>query len=198
MSSDDDGSIKTLTLGGVVNNRVGSDAPVKIIWTISGVADATVEVEYSLDSANTWNHIATVSASAPPVVLWTTPSSGSHDAALIRVTSSNGTQKISDAFRIRAHAAAPDSASAEGYSITNFPNPASGSTTFRFLLPVRSFAKIGVVDAEGRDAGTVAWRSFEAGGHSIPFDASGLPNGVYTYTLEVGTVRIAGTMTIVK
>ena len=80
----------------------------------------------------------------------------------------------------------------------NFPNPASSTTTIRFQVPVQSFVKIAVADGLGREVRTVASGSFEAGSHSIPFDASGLPNGVYTCILEVGTTRVVGMMTVVK
>jgi hypothetical protein len=182
----------------VVDNQVGHNKPVNISWTFTPDIGTSVDVEYSLDNGNSWTKIATVATSEPPTVMWTTPSSGSYDAAFIRVTSTLGMQRVSDAFSIGSIAAVDDPASVEGYSIMNFPNPVRGATTIKFLLPVRSFVKIAVTDGLGREVGTVAWRSFEAGSHSIPFDASQLSSGIYTYTLKAGNIRTSRTMTIVK
>jgi len=63
---------------------------------------------------------------------------------------------------------------------------------------VHAFVKIGIADNLGNNVATVAWRSFEAGRHSIPFNAENLASGIYTYTLEVGKTRVVGMMTIVK
>lgn len=198
MSSGGEGSINSLTLVGVVDNRVGHNQPVNISWTFTPDIGTSVDVEYSLNNGNSWTKIATVPTSEPPTVMWTTPSSGSYDAAFIRVTSTLGMQRVSDAFSIGSIAAADNPASVEGYSIMNFPNPVRGATTITFQLPVRSFVNISVTDGMGREVGTVAWRSFEAGSHSIPFDASQLSSGIYTYTLKAGNIRTSRTMTVVK
>jgi hypothetical protein len=91
-----------------------------------------------------------------------------------------------------------DDEPSDGYAISSFPNPASGSTTFRLRLPIRSLVKIAVVDGSGHEVDIVAWRAFEAGGHSLPYDAALLSSGVYAIALEAGTIRVVGTMTIIK
>jgi hypothetical protein len=193
-----DGSINSLTLDGVVNNRIGNAMPVNISWTFTPDIGASVDVEYSLDSAHTWAPIATVSTSESPSVMWTTPASGSYSAAFIRVTSTKGMKRVSDAFRIGTVAAVGDRGAVAGYSVAIFPNPASDVATIEFVTPVQAFVKICIVDNLGNNVGTVAWRSFEAGRHSIPFNAEHLASGVYTYTLEVGKTRVVGMMTIVR
>jgi len=199
INSGGEGSINSLTLGGVVDNRIGNAMPMEISWTFTPDIGTSVDIEYSLDNGDTWVGIATVPTSEPPAVMWTTPSSGSYDAAFIRVTSTLGMRRVSDAFSIGGPiAAVREPGSAEGFSIMNFPNPVSASTTITFTLPIRSFVKIAVTDGLGHEVGTLAWRSFEAGSHSIPFDASQLPSGAYTYTLEVGKIRVVRMMTVVK
>jgi hypothetical protein len=128
-----------------------------------------------------------------------TPPGGSYDAAFIRVTSTLGMRKVSEAFKIGSPVAAVSGRGiAEGYSIMNFPNPFGGATTISFTVPARGLVKITVADGMGREVGTVAWRNFEAGSHILPFDASRLPAGIYNYTLQAGKVRVAGMMTVVK
>jgi len=102
------------------------------------------------------------------------------------------------AFSIGSISGVRENGPAGGYAITNFPNPVSDAATIRFVLPIRSFIKITIADELGREVNTLAWRSFEAGIHTIPFNALQLFSGVYTYTLKVGKVRVSGTMTIVK
>jgi hypothetical protein len=117
---------------------------------------------------------------------------------MIRVTSTLGMRRVSAPFRIGTVAAVRDRASANGFSIGNYPNPLGNATTIRFVLPASGFASVTVVDGLGRVVGTVAGGAFEAGSHEIQFDASGLSSGVYTYTLEAGKTRVSGTMTVVK
>lgn len=192
------GSINSLTLGGVVDNRIGNGMPMQISWTYTPDIGTSVDVEYSLDSAITWAKIATVPAGEQPSVMWTTPVAGTYDAAFIRVTSTLGMRRMSDAFRIGTIAGVNSRGSAEGFSIMMFPNPAGGITTIRFLLPASGLTKIVVVDGLGREVGTAAWRNFSAGSHSIQFDASALPSGVYTCRLKVGNVGVSGRMTVVR
>lgn len=198
-TSGGDGSINSLTLGGVVDSKAGNAMPIEISWTFTPDIGTAVDVEYSLDNGITWAKIATVPTSDPPAAMWTTPSTGTYQAALIRVTSTLGMRRVSGAFRIGSPiAGVSNRGSVEGYSIMNFPNPVSGITNISFVLPVRSFVKITVADGLGREVGMITWRSFEAGDHSIPFNASQLPSGMYTYTLEVGKVRVVGAMTVVR
>jgi hypothetical protein len=193
------GSINSLTLTGLVNGRIGNAMPMEISWTFTPDIGTSIDVEYSLDNGITWTNIATLPTSAPPNVMWTTPASGTYTAAFIRVKSTLGMQRMSEVFRIGAPiASVADNDKAKGYSIMNFPNPASSATTIRFQVPVQSLVRIAVADGLGREVRTVASGSFEAGSHSIPFDAAGLPNGVYTCILEVGTTRVVGMMTVVK
>ena len=193
------GSINSLTLGGVVDNRIGNSTPMNISWTYTPEIGPSVDVEYSLDGAATWTRIATVSTDEPQFVVWMTPASGTFNAAFIRVTSTLGMQRVSNMFSIGAPiAAVSDRSSTNGFSISSFPNPASSATTIRFTLPVRGVVRVALVDGLGRDAGTVAWRSFEAGSHEVPFNLSALGAGAYTYILESGATRVSGMMTIVR
>ena len=194
----DAGAINSLTLGGVMNRQIGNMMPMDISWTFTPDIGTSVNVEYSLDSGKTWTMIATIPTNVNQNVTWTTPANGSYRAAFIRVTSSAGMQRMSEAFRIGSIAAVDDRGSVAGYSITNFPNPASEATTIEFLLPVRSAVRIAIADELGREVGIVAWRSFEEGSHSIRFNASQLPSGIYTCTLEAGKIKVAHMMTIVK
>jgi len=66
----------------------------------------------------------------------------------------------------------------------NFPNPFNPSTLISYHLPVVSSVVLKVFDVLGRDVQTIVDRSQSAGDHSISFDASALPSGVYFFRLD--------------
>ena len=66
----------------------------------------------------------------------------------------------------------------------NSPNPFNPSTNISFSLPENSFVKLVVYDITGREISVLADDNFSAGNHSVLFNASSLPSGVYFYRLE--------------
>jgi len=66
----------------------------------------------------------------------------------------------------------------------NFPNPFNPSTTIRFSLERNDRVTIVVFDMLGRRVTTLADRAFEAGTHSIPWNAESVSNGIYYYTMR--------------
>jgi N-acetylneuraminic acid mutarotase len=80
----------------------------------------------------------------------------------------------------------------------NYPNPFNPSTTISFALPVRADVKINLSDALGRSLGSIVNGSFEAGSHSVLFDARELPSGNYFMTMISGDVVLTRSMTLMK
>jgi hypothetical protein len=68
----------------------------------------------------------------------------------------------------------------------NYPNPFNPSTTFSFSLPTKSRVTLTVYDAFGREAAGVFSGEMPAGRHSLEWNASGLPSGMYFYRLKAG------------
>lgn len=66
----------------------------------------------------------------------------------------------------------------------NSPNPFNPSTTISYSLHKNSFVKLLVYDILGRQIASLVSRTEQAGLHSISFNASALPSGVYFYRLE--------------
>ncbi|MBN8547545.1 MAG: T9SS type A sorting domain-containing protein [Ignavibacteria bacterium] len=71
-----------------------------------------------------------------------------------------------------------------------YPNPVSSKTdprnssaTIRFKIPVAGYATGKVYDILGRVVATIVDGDVPAGEHSIKFDASGLPSGMYVFRL---------------
>ena len=75
----------------------------------------------------------------------------------------------------------------------NYPNPFSAngifdnpSTTIRFSLPHASLITLKVFNLAGQEMATLVNERREAGAHTVQWNASGLPSGVYFYRLQVG------------
>jgi hypothetical protein len=66
----------------------------------------------------------------------------------------------------------------------NSPNPFNPSTNISFSLPKSSFVKLIVFDILGREVADLSSGMRQQGSHSISFNASDLPSGVYIYRLE--------------
>ncbi|MBD3349505.1 MAG: T9SS type A sorting domain-containing protein [Candidatus Eisenbacteria bacterium] len=59
------------------------------------------------------------------------------------------------------------------------PNPVRDRARFAFELPVESTVTLSVYDVAGRLVATVASRRFDAGSHTVPWDAGRVASGVY-------------------
>ena len=71
-----------------------------------------------------------------------------------------------------------------GLEISNYPNPFSSSTTFRYRVGSPSNVRIGVYDIIGRRVADVVDRHHGQGWHEVGFNASRLVPGVYFARIE--------------
>lgn len=81
---------------------------------------------------------------------------------------------------------------------SNYPNPFNPQTTIRFTLPETSPVKLTVFDALGREIVTLVEGTRFAGSHTVPFDGTGLPSGMYLYRLEAGGQVFTQQMLLIK
>lgn len=68
--------------------------------------------------------------------------------------------------------------------LQNTPNPFNAETQFRFNLPKPSTTKLTIFDLQGRTVQTILNQHCDAGQHTVAFQATDLPSGVYLYTLS--------------
>jgi len=73
------------------------------------------------------------------------------------------------------------------YSLAqNYPNPFNPETNIRFTIPNAERVTLSVYDMLGREIEVILDETMYAGEHTIRFDASHLPSGVYIYRISAG------------
>jgi hypothetical protein len=70
----------------------------------------------------------------------------------------------------------------------NYPNPFNSSTKIRFVLPRAGYVTAKVYDIVGRELSTLASAIFPPGEHTVQWDATGYPSGVYFYRFQTGDI----------
>ena len=80
----------------------------------------------------------------------------------------------------------------------NYPNPFNPSTNIRYQLRANSFVVLKVYDVLGRLVKTLVDESQNAGSHSVIFNGSSIPSGVYFYKLEAGTYHDTKKLLLLK
>ncbi len=65
----------------------------------------------------------------------------------------------------------------------NYPNPFNPTTTFEFSIPTSLFANLSIYNLLGEKVATVVNGNLNAGTHTVQWDATGQPSGVYFYRL---------------
>ncbi len=81
----------------------------------------------------------------------------------------------------------------------NAPNPFSRQTTIHFALPEAVQVELVVFDMMGRKVATLVDEPVDSGFHEVPFEAQGLPSGVYLYRFRAGDAFAeTGRMVVVR
>ncbi len=86
----------------------------------------------------------------------------------------------------------------ESVLLFNFPNPFNPSTTVSFSIPQAGLVTIKIFDLLGKEISTIAERSFNAGAHTVRFDAKGLSSGTYLCRLTNGANTAVQKIVLVK
>ncbi|MCX6142191.1 MAG: T9SS type A sorting domain-containing protein, partial [Ignavibacteriales bacterium] len=80
----------------------------------------------------------------------------------------------------------------------NYPNPFNPTTTIRYDLPSDSFVVIRIFNALGQCVDKVVDARLSAGQHSVNWNASHIPSGIYFYRLEANNRLETKKMLVLK
>ncbi len=82
--------------------------------------------------------------------------------------------------------------------VVNYPNPFKQTTTFLFTIQERTFVKIIIYNLLGQEVHALGGKEFEAGNHTLNFDATNLNSGTYVYKVSLGEKFISKKMVLIK
>ena len=68
----------------------------------------------------------------------------------------------------------------------------------QFTIKNKSFASLKIYDILGNEVAVLIENFLEAGDHSIDFDASDLPSGIYVYRLQTDEISLTKKMILLK
>jgi hypothetical protein len=80
----------------------------------------------------------------------------------------------------------------------NYPNPFNPTTAISYQLSAVSTIALKVFDVLGREVATIVNDKEQPGTHTVRWDASHVPSGVYYYRLEANNVRLTKRMLVLK
>lgn len=80
----------------------------------------------------------------------------------------------------------------------NYPNPFNPETQIFFTLEKNSVVKLSIYDALGREVTVLTNMDLEKGTHSVTWNASGSPSGIYFYRLETNKGTETKKLVLVK
>lgn len=152
---------------------------------------------YSLTSGvmdnqdDNWNYMGMGGIEVSAVVI--NPSNG----ALIAFTSNGGIYVNNSpvtSIGVKGESDVPGA-----YSLSqNYPNPFNPSTVIRFAIPVAGNVELRIYNSLGEKVADLVDGFTEAGSHTVQFDASRLPSGIYFYRLVSGSFVETKRMVLIK
>ena len=83
-------------------------------------------------------------------------------------------------------------------SLSAYPNPFNPTTTISFTIPTYSDVSISVYSLQGRELVTLANGSYDAGYHSVIWNADNYSSGVYLVKMIAGSYVNTQRLMLVK
>jgi len=80
----------------------------------------------------------------------------------------------------------------------NYPNPFNPTTNIPFAMPVAGHASIKIYNTLGEVVATVLDQEMTAGPHTVRWDASFVPSGIYFYRFQSGSFSRSGKLVLLK
>ncbi|MEX2456547.1 MAG: T9SS type A sorting domain-containing protein [Balneolaceae bacterium] len=80
----------------------------------------------------------------------------------------------------------------------NYPNPFNPSTTISFYLPENSFVRLAIYNVVGQQVAMLREENISGGDHSVTWNASDMPSGIYIVKLETQQNVLTRKITLIK
>ena len=162
---------------------------ITIQWTEEiNHGEANWDLLFSKDAGETWD---TVKADIDLMTLeynWDPPVET--DAGIIRIIQDNETGLIyhadSEAFEIKSLSTSVFGVDPGRFSLQVYPNPLRSSGIVSFSITMHRDVTLNLLDREGKFLDTIYAGHLESGSHSIPFQTSDFPQGIYICRITDG------------
>jgi hypothetical protein len=83
-------------------------------------------------------------------------------------------------------------------AVSSYPNPTNGISHFALSISQYQYVTLKIYDVQGREVAAVVDEKLPAGEHTVSYDASGLPSGIYYYRLTANGQRLTANGKLVK
>ncbi len=108
----------------------------------------------------------------------------------VRAINNSGNGPWSETWPFKTSAVSVKESPADIYRVTIAPNPSSGDTRIGFNMPAAANVTIEVYDLLGEKLNVMQEGVLDAGEYSLPWNSTGLNNGVYLFVIKIGDFRI--------
>lgn len=168
----------------VIRASSASSGGVVEVW-LDSVDTGTRIARCTITPTGSWDVFETFSASVD------VPVSGNHDVYLKFDGTASERLFMLQWFMFTGKAGTATSVDEERYGELpmqfelrqNYPNPFNPTTVIGYQLPADGWVTLGVYDVLGREVALPVNKEIRAGSHSVQWDATGYPSGVYFYRL---------------
>jgi hypothetical protein len=98
----------------------------------------------------------------------------------------DGAVHYSDGVKVSVMTSVSDTAPMEFGLAQNYPNPFNQSTAIQLSLPRPAYVTLKLFNMLGEKVAVLLSQQLGAGTYTMPYDATGMPSGVYFYLFQAG------------
>ena len=177
---------------GALNATAGGNSTAVISWsTLSETACYGFEVQRSESSTEGFATVSPLIPGHGTTILthyysYTDPGGAAGRFYRVKEIDTNGAEWFSESIKAMPVASVQSAEAERCPLMKSYPNPFNPGTTIDYRLPAAGSARLVIFDMLGRVIETLAEGRQTPGEHSVRWDATGIPAGVYFCRLEAG------------
>lgn len=179
--------------GAVVEWKLNNNIPDEWVITIEDTYNGSVinlreenEYRFRYSNSNPSDNLQKNEASDTPRIVTLTPQN--RPRFLIRVEPYESFSEVTEEVET------PDSIELR----PNYPNPFNPTTNINFFLPEEREVRVGIYNIVGQQVAVLLDDTVQQGEHSLVWDASNKPSGIYIVQLESGNRIFTRKITLIK